>query len=593
MKNYPAIRAFITYISRYKAAFWLTAATFAVANAILALIPWFIGQFTASLTQHPDQIVTWTIILIAASIGHDIIWRAGEFMYLKLLLARSLRFDDVVFGEVVRHSYSYFVDKFTGKISSYANSLGRDFRELLGNFLYEYVSLIVTLPIIAITMFTVSPYTGLIFAISLMLMFLVGRKLARMVAVAERREADERSTIDGFVVDAVANFVSVKAFGSEHREGSRLYNKRQALIWAASDSYFKNILFWGAMSLFVRWLIWPSTFILNVYLYTQGQLDLAQMTTFLTAIVLFSSFIWQVVWSFSQLNIKVAGIEEAYRYLFGKRDIFSETPAAPTRPAATFRHALQLKNVSFAYPDMPDASVLDSVNLTIKHGEKVGVVGPSGGGKSTLLKLLLGHYPIEQGQLLLDGKPIETRALTDLIAYVPQDTAVFHRSIRENIAYARPEATEAEILAAARHAQADEFVRELAEGYDTYVGERGVKLSGGQRQRIAIARALLKDAPLLMLDEATSALDSESEKLIQKALVDLLKGRTALVIAHRLSTIQHMDRIVVFDKGIVAEEGTHAQLLSQNGLYAKLWAHQSGGFIDEDVAEPARTNQPA
>jgi ATP-binding cassette subfamily B protein len=185
------------------------------------------------------------------------------------------------------------------------------------------------------------------------------------------------------------------------------------------------------------------------------------------------------------------------------------------------------------------------------------------------------------GQLLIDDQPVDNRALTNLTAYVPQDTAVFHRPISENIAYGRQDATDAEIVAAAKHAQAHEFIMELEAGYDTLVGERGIKLSGGQRQRIAIARAILKDAPLLMLDEATSALDSESEKLIQAALWEVMKGRTAIVIAHRLSTIQKMDRILVLEKGTIVEQGTHQELLKHQGVYATLWSHQSGGFIEE------------
>lgn len=583
MKNYIAIKAFISYAATFKTAFWITASSFVISNVVLSLVPLIIGQLTISLTQQDGNLVFWTVMIILASIIHDVFWRGGEILYMKLLLARSHRFDDALFGAILQHNYSYFVDKFTGKISSYTNSLGREFRELLDQFHYQYINMFVSLPIIAFTMFTVNIYTGAIFTFSLVLMFIIGRKLAIIAAKAERKEADEQSTIDGYVVDAVANFVSVKAFNSDRHESRRLYEKRGALIKAAKSSYFKSILFWGSMSLFVRWIIWPSTFILNIYLFTQGAVDLAQITTFLTVIVIFSSFIWEIVWNVSQLTIKLARIEEAYRYLFGTRNIFKESKDATISalPKEGFKHSLELRNVSFAYPDKPDVPVLHNINLQLGRYEKVGVVGPSGGGKSTLIKLLLGYYPILDGKLLIDDQPIDNRALSELTTYVPQDTAVFHRSIRENIAYAKQDASADEIVTAAVHAHAHEFIIQLTNGYDTLVGERGIKLSGGQRQRIAIARALLKDAPLLMLDEATSALDSESEKLIQSALKDLLQHRTALVIAHRLSTIQHMDRIVVFDKGTIAEVGTHRELLHKDGIYASLWKHQSGGFIEE------------
>lgn len=582
MKQNISLRAFISYAGSFKLAFWGTAAVFAISDIVLSVIPWMIGRLTNGLVTH-EHIVLWTALLIIASVSHDILWRTGEFLYLGSIFPKGQRIDDRLFAAVLEHPYGYFVDKFTGKISSYTNSLGRGFRDLMDNVHYQYVNLLVALPIIAVTMFIVNVYTGIVFLISVVLMYACGRPLARIMAKAERKQADERSTMDGYVVDAIANFVSIKAFGHERAEAKRLHQKRDALLKAANSAYFKSILFWGAMSIFVRWVIWPSTFILNIYLYVHGQIDLAQVTTFLAAIVLFSNFIWEVIWNISQLNIKIANGEEAYRYLFGDRNIFKEPPAKGVEqlPVSAFAQSLELKDVAFAYPDKPQVEVLTNVNLRISHGEKVGVVGHSGGGKSTLTKLLLGYYPIIKGQMLLDGQPIDNRALSNLTSYVPQDTAVFHRPISENIAYGKQNATDEEIIQAAKHAQAHDFITELEAGYDTLVGERGIKLSGGQRQRIAIARAILKGAPLLILDEATSALDSESEKLIQSALWDLMSGRTAIVIAHRLSTIQKMDRIIVLDKGTIVEEGTHQELLGKQGVYAKLWAHQSGGFIEE------------
>jgi len=583
MKHYISIRAFASYTRQFQSRFWLVAIVFALSNIIIALVPWVIGQLTNSLTQQNDNLTLWTVMIIAVSIGHDALWRCGEILYMKLLLARSHRIDDAMFHAVLQHNYNYFVDKFTGKISSYVTSLGRDYRELMDNFQYQYVGMVTTLPIIALTMFAVNIYTGLIFVVSIALMFLAGRKLAVVAAKAERVESDEQSTMDGYIVDAISNFVSVKAFGSERRESARLSSKRASLIAAAESSYFKAILFWGTMSLFVRWIIWPSTFLLNIYLFTQGAVTIAEITTFLAVIVLFSNYIWEVVWNISQLTIKLARVEEAYQYLFGDVNVFEAHTYS--RPAALARDALKktltLKNVSFAYPDKPDAPVLHSVDLTVSLHEKVGIVGPSGGGKSTLIKLLLGHYPITAGSVLVDDNPIDNRQLSEITSYVPQDTAMFHRTIAENIAYAKEGASRQEIIAAATYAQAHDFIMALPKGYDTPVGERGIKLSGGQRQRIAIARALLKDAPLLMLDEATSALDSESEQYIQKALDKLLKHRTAIVIAHRLSTIQHMDRIIVLDNGRIIEEGSHSELLKHKGIYASLWKHQSGGFIEE------------
>jgi ATP-binding cassette subfamily B protein len=243
------------------------------------------------------------------------------------------------------------------------------------------------------------------------------------------------------------------------------------------------------------------------------------------------------------------------------------------------------KDVAFKYADASsDEHIFRGLNLHIAPGEKIGLVGHSGGGKSTFTRLLLRFDDLTSGAITIDGQDIKHATQTSLrqqISYVPQEPLLFHRSIRENIAYGTSDATQEAVENAARLAYAHGFIAKLPAGYDTIVGERGVKLSGGQRQRIAIARAILKNAPILVLDEATSALDSESEKVIQKALWKLMQNRTTVVIAHRLSTIQKMDRIIVLDDGKISEQGSHTELLKQNGVYAKLWTHQSGGFIEE------------
>jgi ATP-binding cassette subfamily B protein len=257
----------------------------------------------------------------------------------------------------------------------------------------------------------------------------------------------------------------------------------------------------------------------------------------------------------------------------------------PEKPekAHIVRGSLKFDDVTFTYGEGKDP-LFDGLTLHVKAGEKIGLVGPSGGGKTSLTKLLLRFNDIDSGSITIDNYDIRSITQDDLhthIAYVPQEPLLFHRSLSENIAYGRHGASQREIEAIAKLANAHEFIAKLPEGYDTLVGERGVKLSGGQRQRVAIARAMIKNAPVLVLDEATSALDSESEILIQDALWKLMEGRTAIVIAHRLSTIQHMDRIVVMANGRIEEQGSHKELIRAGGTYAKLWSHQSGGFIEE------------
>jgi len=262
----------------------------------------------------------------------------------------------------------------------------------------------------------------------------------------------------------------------------------------------------------------------------------------------------------------------------------------PLRPQAS---DIRFEHVRFAHTGGPP--LFTGLDLTVPSGTRLGLVGRSGGGKSTLTRLLLRMMDVNDGQILIGGQDISKLRQTDLrslIAYVPQDPAMFHRTLRDNIAFARPHATDAEIYQAAQAAHVTEFADALPDGFDTMVGERGVKLSGGQRQRVALARAVLRDAPILLLDEATSALDSESEILVQQALWRLMEGRTALVVAHRLSTVAHMDQLVVLDRGQVAEKGTHQELIRLDGIYARLWQHQSGGFLDHDPATTTLAQAP-
>jgi ATP-binding cassette subfamily B multidrug efflux pump len=274
------------------------------------------------------------------------------------------------------------------------------------------------------------------------------------------------------------------------------------------------------------------------------------------------------------------------------------TDAPGAKDLVVTKGEIRFEDLSFGYGR--ESGVLHDLDLVIRPGERVGLVGPSGAGKSTLVNLLLRFFDPEEGRILIDGQDIAhvtQESLRAQIAMVTQDTSLLHRSIRDNIRYGRREASEAEIVAAARRAHADDFIRELEDwhqrtGYDAHVGERGVKLSGGQRQRVALARVILKNAPILILDEATSALDSEAEAAIQEQLEGLMVGKTVIAIAHRLSTIARMDRLIIMDRGRIVEQGTHAALLAKGGVYARLWQRQSGAFLAEDAGEVPANDEP-
>jgi len=308
-----------------------------------------------------------------------------------------------------------------------------------------------------------------------------------------------------------------------------------------------------------------------------------------------------VMWEIANLFEQIGTVQDGINTLASEHTVVDRPDAAPL---VVSRGEIRFERVNFAYGAAPSAThrpVIDALDLRIRPGEKIGLVGRSGAGKSTIVNLLLRFYDLRDGRVLIDGQDISQvtqHSLRAQIGMVTQDTALLHRSVRDNILYGRPDGTDAEMIAAAKRAEAHDFIQTLSDakgrhGYDAHVGERGVKLSGGQRQRIAIARVMLKDAPILLLDEATSALDSEVESAIQQSLYRLMEGKTVVAIAHRLSTIAAMDRLVVLDKGRIVEEGDHASLLAQGGLYARLWAHQTGGFLGEeaDEAEDARTLQ--
>ncbi|OHV35231.1 MULTISPECIES: ABC transporter ATP-binding protein [Pseudofrankia] len=616
-RRHAGLRSYLRFVGTFRRSVTVVVVVFVLADAFLAVIPLFIGRFVTALTATPHgDVLTYTIALIGCSIGHDLFWRSAELLYMRLLNPRGYDYQNLLFRRVINQEYPYFSSRATGKISGYVRTLGQEFRDFLDNACFNYIDLLVKLPSLVLIMFTVNLPTGLLFTGSIALLFVVGRKTAARSAREEKRWTDVNADMESYILDIVSNFVSVKSFRREEAEHALVVERRRDVVTQSNRSMLWAIVFWGSMSLVVRYLVWPGAILLNLWLYLRGELTIGQLTTFLSALVIFSDFIWGTIWEISQLNLRLARVEEAYGYLFDERDVLDDaafpdpgaagadetspgltaaaglTPPAPAGAAVDWADAgdlatalgrLDLGGVTFAYPDNPAVRILDGVTLTIERHEKVGIVGRSGSGKTTLLKLLLGYYALPLGAVALDGRPVPNRRLARAISYVPQDISLFHRSIRDNITYGAPDGVgDAEIEQAARRAHAHEFIVRAVNGYDTLVGERGIKLSTGQRQRIAIARAFLDHKPLLVLDEATSALDSESELLVQHALEELWSERTVIAVAHRLSTLLRMDRIVVLDGGRIVEQGSHQQLLDTGGHYYRLWQQQSGEMLVND-----------
>jgi ATP-binding cassette, subfamily B, multidrug efflux pump len=405
-------------------------------------------------------------------------------------------------------------------------------------------------------------------------------------------QADARSLMTGRITDAYTNISTVKLFSHAGREASYAKDAMHEFIGTvhAQMALVSKV---EIVNHVLNMLLIIATGFTALILWSKGQVSVGGVAAATAMALRMNGISHWVMWEMTSLYEQVGTVQDGMNTLTMHNNINDATDAKPLQVAPGLSGGeVKFDAVDFGYNIASQDSkktLLKNLNLTIKPGEKVGLVGRSGAGKSTIVNLLLRFYDVESGQILIDNqdvKAVTQNSLRASIGMVTQDTSLLHRSVRDNILYGRPDATEAEMIAAAKRAEAHEFILNLSDakgrtGYDAHVGERGVKLSGGQRQRIAIARVMLKDAPILLLDEATSALDSEVETVIQASLYNLMQGKTVVAIAHRLSTIAAMDRLIVLDNGNIIEQGNHAELLQKGGLYASLWAHQSGGFLGE------------
>jgi ATP-binding cassette, subfamily B, multidrug efflux pump len=403
-----------------------------------------------------------------------------------------------------------------------------------------------------------------------------------------RMQADARSLMTGRITDAYTNISTVKLFSHAGREGAYAKDAMHEFIGTvhAQMTLVSKV---EIVNHVLNMLLIIATGLSALYLWSKGQVSVGGVAAATAMSLRLNGISHWVMWEMTSLYEQVGTVQDGMNTLTTHNKIID---AIDAKSLIVTHGEIKFDAVNFNYGrEIKDGhkELLKTLNLNIKAGEKVGLVGRSGAGKSTIVNLLLRFYEVESGSILIDKQNINSvtqNSLRASIGMVTQDTSLLHRSVRDNILYGRPDATEVEMIAAAKRAEAHEFILNLSDakgrtGYDAHVGERGVKLSGGQRQRIAIARVMLKDAPILLLDEATSALDSEVEAVIQSSLYQLMQGKTVIAIAHRLSTIAAMDRLIVVEGGNIIEEGNHTELLAQNGLYAGLWAHQSGGFLGE------------
>jgi ATP-binding cassette subfamily B protein len=521
-------------------------------------------------------------VIVLVGIMLTVAWAARRMrgwsqIYLEVSVMEELMVD--AFSGLMRHSYQFFSSQFSGTLTRRISKYRDAFETLYDVLTMTLIPLIVFIGGAAVVLSARNLVLGLSFAAWCAGVLWLQFKLAQWRQPLREIRTAEDSAVVGALADAVSNQSAISLFAAGTHETKRLLGIvtrwRKAILrsWIADENIwtFQGLLMiglnvgmlYGAYVYWRRGMLTVGDFVL-IQSYIAGTFD---------QIFNINRDLRRVYDAFADAG-EMAGILE--------RPLDVADPKAPVQ-LGTVRGEVSFDDVGFRYQG--NQSVISDFSLTIRSGEKVALVGSSGAGKSTITKLLLRLFDVTSGSVKIDGIDVRDMAQDDLrahIAFVPQDPVLFHRTLMDNIRYGRRDATDEEVIEAARKAHCHEFIERLSKGYETYVGERGVKLSGGERQRIAVARAILKNAPILVLDEATSSLDSESEALIQDALNVLMEGKTVIAIAHRLSTIMHMDRILVIEGGRIADQGTHQELLSREGLYQKLWNIQSGGFLVEE-----------
>lgn len=546
------------------------------------VVPWGTSEIVGKLSGGDFEIANYTsillITLISAGVNNLGVIRAIDWLDWTLDAKGGQYLSKLAFDAVINQSMTFHNDHFSGSLTSAANKLPDAFISFKSNFVWDVFPLILTL-IYSVGAAAVVCFP---FAIILLVYAIIYMAVAFTTYYKTMHYDTALATAEngqtGQLADSITNEISVKSYARERYERERFgratRKTHDATYGVAKVAFWRNL----AMNA-VNMVTFAALLILIVMSHDLFGLSVASIVFLYSVSNSLLSNVWTINHILRSMNRSFGNASEMVGILDMPYIIDDKTDVA----LKVNKGVVDFSHVDFRHHEQKTKLFRDFC-LMVESGQSVGLVGMSGSGKTTLTKLLLRFDDVTAGGIFIDGKDIRDvtqKSLRESIAYVPQESSLFHRSVYDNIAYGRTGATKEEVVRAAKLANADEFIRELPNGYDTLVGERGVKLSGGQRQRIAIARAILKDAPILVLDEATSALDSESEALIQEALKNLMKGRTSIVVAHRLSTIAGLDKIVVLSEGKIVEQGSHHELLEAGGEYSELWSRQSGAFLEE------------
>lgn len=580
---WPVIRDYVRAASVYPWLFSLIFVGSFIIEAAAVAAPLYTREFVDRLAaETPTEAVVLALFGVLAAYGGMVFigWIGRRIQMLSLMVLEAKVMVDLykrAFAYLIGHSHDFFTKNFSGSLQRRVGRYAQSFENVLDIFTFGFFSTTVFGIGVIVILSLQNLWLGLGLLVWTLFFVWIQIELTRWRQPLRVARAAEETALTGVLSDSISNQSTVSLFAASTHERATLADTLGSWYRATIKSWVADAWIMGIQGLLAL-AIELALLAGAVILWQQGVISVGDFVLVQVYILALIDRVWNIGSSMRRLFTSFADAHEMIE-IFDTPYAVADAPDA--RPLIVSKGEIRLDDVSFGFNT--ERTVFTDFNLTIAPGEKVALVGPSGAGKSTVTKLILRLHDVLAGAVRIDGQNIQEVTQDSLrthIAFVPQEPILFHRSLKENIRYGYPDATDDEVIAAAKKAHCHEFIANLADGYDTLVGERGVKLSGGERQRVAIARAILKNAPILILDEATSALDSESEALIQDALRVLMEGKTVIVIAHRLSTIMTMDRIVVIEGGAIVAQGTHDALVAQGGLYQKLWSIQAGGFLE-------------
>ncbi len=585
MKNNTkeTLKIYWKHVIKYKLSGLIILFSIITGSIITVILPIYYKKFFDILGTEQtkeiiaEQLIEVLIAILTINLIGWIIWRTADMFIPKFYTKLIADIQNTCFRYLHKHSFSYFNNNFVGSLVKRVGYFANSFRDILDRALWEFIPMIIKISIIIVVLFLNNYVLGVILITWLVIVLIINWFMARYKMKYDIKRAKAQTEATGYLSDTITNNSNVKLFCGYKKEVNGFFELNKKVRKLTTYSFNLDNIFEAIQALFMVALE-IGIFYVGVKLWEKDMFTLGDFVLLQSYVIIIINHIWISGKIIRKTYQNFADAEEMTEILNTPHEIENSRNA---KTLEVNNGKIELQNVSFYYHKT--RKVFEKFNLTVNGYDRVGLIGPSGAGKTTVIKLLLRNHDVFGGLILIDEQDISKvtqESLWSNISLVPQDPILFHRSLMENIRYGKFDATDKEVIEAAKLAHCHEFIDNLPEKYNTFVGERGVKLSGGERQRVSIARAILRNAPILILDEATSSLDSHSESLIQDALDGLMKNKTVIVIAHRLSTIVKMDRIVFIDDGKIIEDGTHQELTEkENGHYKKLWELQAGGFI--------------